>query len=568
VARPTKTLENRLRDGTFVARKHHPLLAGPLVRGERLRPIQRAYQAATSEPERRSLAVEFEIAAREKPRRTASVHASGVGEFFEQNLRHQKGPAAGEPFVLEPWQRAFVEELYRLDERGNRIYKRAILGVPRGNGKSPIAAAVGLYELMTRTDEPDIICAAAARDQAGVVFEYARGFAEAGPLAEHLVIGRREIARPETRGVLRTISADGYVAHGANPSAVIVDEAHAFTTDKQRELFEAMDTAVHKRPDAFWLTISTAGHDRGSLFGKLYSDVLTQLEPEHPDPGLTIARDEANGVLMYWWGAEADCDPDDEELWNAVNPASWVTVPELRRQRRSPSMSASTFKRRHLNAWVAAEAERWIPGDIWEALADPASRIEPGAPVCIGGDGSRAYDTSALAWASRAEDGRIDVAARVFSVRPDVPHHVLHTGRIDYEDVQDSLRELAEAYDVAEVAFDPRYIEPAMDVVADRLGEAAVFPVEPHSRLHREALAAFERQVLEGVIRHAGDPVIAEQLAWTAVDRYENGDPRRLRKLERSRPIDVSVALALAVWRVVHGDAGRSIYSQRGLVAV
>ncbi|MBA2615675.1 MAG: hypothetical protein H0U90_07845, partial [Actinobacteria bacterium] len=292
---------------------------------------------------------------------------------------------------LEPWQREFVDELYRLDERGNRIYKRAILGVPRGNGKSPIAAAVGLYELMTRTDEPDVICAAAARDQAGVVFEYARGFAESGPLAEHLVIGRREIARPETKGVLRTISADGYVAHGANPSAVIVDEAHAFTTDKQRELFEAMDTAVHKRPDAFWLTISTAGHDSASLFGKLYSDVLEQLEPEQPRPGLVTARDEANGVLFYWWGAAADCDPDDERLWEAVNPGSWVTVADLRRQRRSPSMATSTFKRRHLNAWVAPEAERWIPGDTWNALPTrtrassreraPASAVMAAAPT-------------------------------------------------------------------------------------------------------------------------------------------------------------------------------------------
>ena len=72
--------------------------------------------------------------------------------------------------------------------------------------------------------------------------------------------------------------------------------------------------------------------------------------------------------------------------------------------------------------------------------------------------------------------------------------------------MQDSLRELAETYELVEVAFDPRYIESAMDVVADRLGQSAVFPVEPHSRLHREALATFERQVLEGVIRHAGRP--------------------------------------------------------------
>ncbi len=576
MGRPAKTLEQHIRDGSFRARVHHSLLSGPLLAEKALEKLQGEYKTARSERERGAIALDFQarahnirtIARAGNPEFVCADDTLSPADFFEQNLRHQKGPAAGERFVLETWQREFVDELYRVDERGNRIYKRAILGVPRGCGKSPIAAGLGLYELMTRTDEPDIICAAAARDQAGIVFEYARGLAESGPLAEHLIIGRREIARPETRGVLRTISADGYVAHGANPSAVIIDEAHAFTTDRQRELFEALDTAVHKRPDSFWLTISTAGHDRASLFGKLYADVLEQLEPEYSVPGVTTARDEANGVLMFWWGAEADCDPDDEAIWQSVNPASWVTVPELRRQRRSPSMSASTFKRRHLNAWVAPEVERWIPGDTWSALAVPGSRIEPGATVCIGGDGSRSYDTSALGWASRAPDGRIDCAARVFSVRPDVPHHVRHHGRIDYADIQDSLLELAEGFEVAEIAFDPRYIEPAMETVADRLGESAVFPVEPHSRLHREALAAFERCVLEGVIRHSGDPVIAEQLSWTGVDRFDNGDVRRLRKLERARPIDVSVALALAVWRVVTDEGPSSIYETRGLLSV
>ena len=73
--------------------------------------------------------------------------------------------------------------------------------------------------------------------------------------------------------------------------------------------------------------------------------------------------------------------------------------------------------------------------------------------------------------------------------------------------------------------------------------------------------------MLEGVLRHAGDPVMAEQLAWTGIDRFDNGDPRRLRKLEHSRPIDVSVALALAVWRVSQGG-GRSIYEERAVIAV
>jgi hypothetical protein len=149
VSRPAKSLQTRLRDGSFVARKHHRLLAGPLVGEDRLRSIQRAYQAATSEPERRALVLDFQEEAHRGFRGTTTgTVAPGdrvaavlpVADFFERNLRHQKGPAAGQPFVLEPWQRELVDELYRVDERGNRIYKRAILGVPPRNGKSPLAA--------------------------------------------------------------------------------------------------------------------------------------------------------------------------------------------------------------------------------------------------------------------------------------------------------------------------------------------------------------------------------------------------------------------------------------------
>ena len=56
-----------------------------------------------------------------------------------------------------------------------------------------------------------------------------------------------------------TVSADGFVAHGLNPSAVIADELHAWRTPKQVELWDALDTAIHKRPGAYWLVITTAG---------------------------------------------------------------------------------------------------------------------------------------------------------------------------------------------------------------------------------------------------------------------------------------------------------------------
>ena len=418
-----------------------------------------------------------------------------------------------------------------------------MLGVARGNGKSPLAAGLALRELVFADDEPDVILAAAARDQARVVFEYARGFVESGPLLDVLQVGRHEIRNRLNGGVLRTVSADGFVAHGLNPSAVVIDELHAWSTTKQHELFDALDTAVHKRPGAFWLVITTAGHDKTSLLGRLYGNLLESLELDEK-PGLVVGRDEFNGVLVHWYGAAEDCDVDDRKLWRAVNPASFVTAEALGKQRNSPSMSCSTFARLHLNAWVAPDMDRWIATETWDRLADDVE-IPEGATVFVGADGSRAYDTTAIAWAFKAPDGRIDVDARVFSVRDDVPHHVLHgSGTIDFGDVEGFLLELASRYDVREVRFDPRFLERSMEVLAARLSSSAVAPVEPYTNAHRQALTALERTVLERTLRHPGDPAITQQVLAAAADRFDNGDVRRLRKLDRTR-------------RGAHGDPPR-----------
>jgi phage terminase large subunit-like protein len=526
---------------------------------------------------RRALALDYEklVAASGSPegpesrsRRLKDPHAGfalPVTRFFPAMFSHVKGPAAGQPFALEPWQRRFVEEFTRLNGEGERVYKRGMLGVARGNGKSPLAAGLALRELLCARDEPDVILAAAARDQARVVFEYARGFVESGPLADVLQVGRDEIRNPLNGGVLRTVSADGFVAHGLNPSAVIIDELHAWTTGKQHELFDALDTAVHKRPGAFWLVITTAGHDKLSLLGRLYASVLASLELEEK-PGLVIGRDDWNGVLLTWYGAAEDADVDDRTLWHAVNPASFVTMEALRKQRNSPSMSGSTFARLHLNAWVAPDAERWITTDAWKRLAGEVE-IPEGSTVFVGADGSRAYDTTAVAWAAKRPDGRIEVDCRVFSVRDDVPHHVLHHGTIDFTDVEGFLLELASRYDVREVRFDPRFLERSMEVLAARLPSSAVAPVEPYTNAHRQALSVLERAVLEGTLRHPGDPGISQQVLAAACDRFDNGDVRRLRKLDRTRPIDAAVALALAVQGATIEQPG-SVYDMRGIIAV
>jgi phage terminase large subunit-like protein len=135
-------------------------------------------------------------------------------------------------------------------------------------------------------------------------------------------------------------------------------------------------------------------------------------------------------------------------------------------------------------------------------------------------------------------------------VRPRVAHHVLHEGgRIDFEDVEEFTIDRFDEYDVAEVAYDPRYLERSVELVAGRLPEGMIFPVEPSSRHMRDALQTFYRLTHEGTLCHRGDPVIAAHLANTGVDRGHRDEIRRVRKIDERLPIDAVPAMALAVWR-------------------
>ena len=68
------------------------------------------------------------------PRLSASDGAR-VCRWIERHCVLGEGDYFDQPFRLRSWQRRFLYRLYELNPDGSRRYRRALLGLPKGNGK-------------------------------------------------------------------------------------------------------------------------------------------------------------------------------------------------------------------------------------------------------------------------------------------------------------------------------------------------------------------------------------------------------------------------------------------------
>ena len=466
-----------------------------------------------------------------------------VAAFAEAYCRHTKGRWAGQPVVFEPWQQEFIDAAFELDENGRRRVTTALLGVPRKNGKSVLAATLALY--MAGADgEPgaEVVLAAGSRDQAAMVFDQARAFVDTNPELGAYFDAQRFVINGPNSSVIKRIAADGRLAHGLNSSTVIVDEAHSLTTPRQEEMWNALTTGSGARDQPLILAITTAGYDKNTVLGRLYDEGL-RLEDVERRPGLTIARDPDSGFLMWWYGLEEDADPTDEAAWMTCNPASWITPEVLRTQWESPTVDELAFRRLHLNQWTKTR-DSWLPAGLWDSLRGD-EEIPDGAEVIVAVDVGLVHDSTAVAVAHRLDDGRIVVRAKVWAARDDaVAHVILPGGRVDLEVIETHIEALAEKYQVREVVYDPRFFERSAQTLA--ASGMTVAPVDQSSRRMLEAYAEFYNACGERRLIAPRDLVVAQHVESVIGVMTEKGWKISRLRLQR---IDACVAIAMAAWR-------------------
>jgi phage terminase large subunit-like protein len=447
-----------------------------------------------------------------------------VTAFAERFIRQTKGRWAGQPLRLEGWERGLLDELYIQDELGQMVYREALIGVARKNGKSTLAAAIALYGLIAAGEEgPEVYSAAASKDQARVVFDQAKAFVEASPmLRDWLKPMRNVITCPANGGVYRVLSSEGALQHGLNPSVVVIDELHAHPS---AELYYALTTGQLARLSPLVVSITTAGFDLESICHEVYARGL-ELEKRGGLAAMRAAR-----FLFRWHQARADADIDDVESWRDANPSSWIDLDDLRLER--DRLPEHVFRRLHLNQWTAAE-DAWLPTGAWERCEGDAA-IPPGAPVTLGVDLGLKHDLAAIAIVYLDPAGKAIVRAQVY-VPPD------DGSSLSIAKIEQGLRDLARAYDVQRVMYDPWRFERS----AQLLGDEGMLMIE-HPMTNERTAPASERlyeAIVSGKLEHDGDLTLSAHVAAGATVDTERG--WRLSKRNARQKSDALFALLVA----------------------
>lgn len=458
----------------------------------------------------------------------------------------------GKPVEFEQFQLDFLADVFA----GHKVNW---LVVPEGNGKTTLLAALGLYGLRF-AEEASIPIAASTRDQVRIMYRQMKGFVTRSDLGKKVdgqwfecFDGYRQIQlrregktkRGEVIGQIEVHAADAGTADGVIPYPfAFLDELHRH---KDLALHRTWTGKLNKRGGQL-VVISTAGepgHEFEITREKIKSDAAERRN------GGAFARYATERVVLHEWAVRNEKVLDVDAV-KAANPLSSITADSLQEKLSDPTMTEAHWRRFTCNIPTLDEGkEPYIDIRDWDELAVKDLQIAPGSVVCLGGDGSRTWDTTVIAWASRDEDENVWIDARIFSVRNDIDAHVLHKGgKIDFDDVEQFILDRFDVYEVEEAAYDPRYLERSMDIVDARLAESCVLAVEPASKNMRDALQAMFNLVAEGKLRHSGDKVIRQHLLNTGVERGFGSEIRRVRKIDSRLPIDAVPAMALAVWRM------------------
>ena len=508
-------------------------------------------------------------------------HARHVIDFIETFFFHIKGPLAGKPILLDPWQKFWTAVKFGwLRADGFRRFSRGYEEVARKNGKSTWTGPQGAYLfLMDGEIGAEVYTVATTREQAMSVYKPAfdnmKRWARRSPGIKRsfrIHEGANQEKITYDSAVFKPLPANAESLDGLNPSAILFDELHA---QKTPEVWEVMESALGARTQPMLSAITTAGFILDGVCTQLRQYLISILRGKHVD----------DAFFGYVYTLDTGDNPFEPDNWPKANPGlglskRWEYMHTMAKKAAMLPSALANFKTKDLNIWCN-DAEGWFDIDIWDKGGRKIDRAMLRGRTCYAGlDLASTLDLTALALVFPPDENGGDwyVLVRTWCPRDKVtlqaqaadaaPYdqwekqgwlEVTEGATTDYDVVGRAiLEEVLRVYDVRELGFDRWNAQQLINDLGDTFTDRGVPLVEVPQNTGGmyPGSKKLEELVYSKRLQHGGNPVLRYCAANVALlfDTNDNFRPDK-KKSKLNGRIDCIVALVMALSRaVVHVD--------------
>lgn len=253
-------------------------------------------------------------------------------KFIETKCKHFEAPFAGKPFILELFQKAFIEAIYIFKiydeevERLVRLHQDVLYLVARKNGKSPLISAICLAEWFCGERGTKVLCSSNDYEQADIMFQAINSMREESSALEKVTRSNVKgifFGNPKKRktkgkfsyankGNIRKISAKTGAKEGRNIKVGAVDEVHEM---KDNTSIMPIRQALSTQDEPLYFELTTEGMVNDGYLDDRLKDARKVLDGELERPRWLIWLYTQDSELEIW---------QNEKSWGKSNPGIGV----------------------------------------------------------------------------------------------------------------------------------------------------------------------------------------------------------------------------------------------------
>lgn len=480
-------------------------------------------------------------------------------------LKHTSGDYGGKPFRLLDWQAWVIAQIFgwKKKSNGKRVIRKCYVEVAKKNGKTEIAAAIGLilaffdgefgsevYSGANKMDQAKI-CWLSAATMARFLRSESKSFAKRVEL--HNSFNNSNIFSRELNSWFKPISSDSSTLDGLRPHGVIIDEFHEAKDDS---VLRNMESGMVNRSQPLLFIITTAGFNVNgpcAQYRKVIEDLLRGTITDDSTFGIVFSLDEKD-------------DWNDSKNWIKANPSIGITPTwdslevAYVRAKTEGSTAEVNFKTKNQNIWVRS-SKTWITDDEWMSNQAPINENLLDNRLCFGAlDLSSSRDLTCHGLLFPPEQGgKFEFILRTYipeesaenrAKRDRVPYMdwaaknlcFLTPGNVTDQDfVRSKIVEDANRFDIESMQFDP-WQSSKISVELTEMGMKCAQFAQTVTKFN-EPVTMIEKLIATGNLNHGGHEIL-RWMAGNVVIKYANGLCRPDKDKSREK-IDGIVVMAM-----------------------